>query len=684
MKFDKQGKLIGVDGSLINNSNENYEDLDDEDGDYVPEKLRKYEDLEFLKDELENKEELKETGDIFEKSYWNLFSNKEELKPLMFSNGKTQEDVVREIVSLIENGKKIIFLHGTCGTGKSAIALNVARVLGSASVVVPVKALQKQYEEDYMHGKWLKMDSGRKMKIAMITGRDNHDSVFFDGKSCADPELPENIKITEKNYQKIIKYYKDNPLIKNKVEPNMDKIRRMSIAPSNPYWSPILPADFEANQIRDATKRKYLGCNEKDWIFYHRKRGCSYYDQYLSYLMADVIIFNSAKYLSELGMGRKPKTEVEIVDEADEFLDSLFVQEELNLTRLKGALKLIFPEDNGAKDQIDRVLNLIGLEEKNKKALGIDEKKIFEIKDTKVKEILNLLVSNSELEAEIALDEINYSNKALETARNFSSLFDETYLSYKMDEENLYVKLVSTNLSGKLNDLMNKSKAIVFMSGTLHSREVLKKVFKIENYEVVEAETLKFGNAEIIMTGKEFDCKFSNFSSGGKSRKDYLHALKSCIDKAVEPMLVHVNAFQDLPDEQEKSDLGLGNVMSREKLKDLQKEDRTGRLVSLFKSGISSSLFSTKCSRGVDFPGDICKSMVFTKYPNPNTQDTFWKVLEKTHPESFWNFYKDKAKREFLQRLYRALRSFDDKVYVLSPDSRVLDAVRELQRQNGR
>ena len=375
MKFDKQGKLIGVDGSLINNSNENYEDLDDEDGDYVPEKLRKYEDLEFLKDELENKEELKETGDIFEKSYWNLFSNKEELKPLMFSNGKTQEDVVREIVSLIENGKKIIFLHGTCGTGKSAIALNVARVLGSASVVVPVKALQKQYEEDYMHGKWLKMDSGRKMKIAMITGRDNHDSVFFDGKSCADPELPENIKITEKNYQKIIKYYKDNPLIKNKVEPNMDKIRRMSIAPSNPYWSPILPADFEANQIRDATKRKYPGCNGKDWVFYHRKRGCSYYDQYLSYLMADVIIFNSAKYLSELGMGRKPKTEVEIVDEADEFLDSLFVQEELNLTRLKGALKLIFPEDNGAKDQIDRVLNLIGLEEKNKKALGIDEKK---------------------------------------------------------------------------------------------------------------------------------------------------------------------------------------------------------------------------------------------------------------------------------------------------------------------
>ena len=49
---------------------------------------------------------------------WNLYKNKEFLKPLCFSNGKTQEDVVKEILGLIEQGKKIIFVHGVCGTGK--------------------------------------------------------------------------------------------------------------------------------------------------------------------------------------------------------------------------------------------------------------------------------------------------------------------------------------------------------------------------------------------------------------------------------------------------------------------------------------------------------------------------------------------------------------------------------------
>ena len=93
----------------------------------------------------------------------------------------------------------------------------------------------------------------------------------------------------------------------------------------------------------------------------------------------------------------------------------------------------------------------------------------------------------------------------------------------------------------------------------------------------------------------------------------------------------------------------------------------------------SPSLFSTKCSRGVDFPGETCNSIVFTKYPNPNVSDTFWKVLQQTHKDHYWEFYKDKAWREFLQRIYRALRSRDDNVVILSPDLRVLQAVRKLQ-----
>ena len=78
---------------------------------------------------------------------WNLYEKGKFLEPLKFSNGKTQEDVVNEVLNSINNGEKIIFIHGVCGTGKSAIALNLAKELGKSSIVVPIKNLQMQYKK---------------------------------------------------------------------------------------------------------------------------------------------------------------------------------------------------------------------------------------------------------------------------------------------------------------------------------------------------------------------------------------------------------------------------------------------------------------------------------------------------------------------------------------------------------
>jgi Rad3-related DNA helicase len=106
----------------------------------------------------------------------------------------------------------------------------------------------------------------------------------------------------------------------------------------------------------------------------------------------------------------------------------------------------------------------------------------------------------------------------------------------------------------------------------------------------------------------------------------------------------------------------------------LQSQDQEAETINKFKNKEVDILFSTKVSRGMDFPGDECNSIVFTKYPNPNVQDPFWKILNRTRPEHYWEFYKDKAKRELWQKIYRGLRFKDDKVEVLSPDIRVLDA----------
>ncbi len=669
MEFDSSGKLIGMDGKLGDFSDRKKEEERERRG--VRRDLKTSESLEFLKE--------KKFEGIFDKKHWSLYSDDKKLDPLIFSNGKSQEDIVEEIVGLINEGNKVIFLHGVCGTGKSAIALNIARSLGKASIVVPIKSLQRQYEEEYMENKYVIKPNGKKMKIAMMTGRDNHDSIIEPGKSCAYPYLPDTIKITEKNAGKLREFYSENPFINNNRVPGLRELKRISIAPSNPYWSPILPAEVDLGQLKDAKKRKYTGMFGKKFVFYHRKSGCSYYDQYLSYFDADVIIFNSAKYLAEVAMNRKPRTDVEIIDEADEFLDSLSNQIELNLTRLAGALRLLVPDSDSAITSIKKILDLLDLEEKNKRAIGVDEDKVYHINEGKIKNILEIFLGDSELQAEVAIDDLNYANVALEASRNFKDSWKDTYSAYKKDEEGLKAVLVTTDLSKKFRHIVDGNKAVVLMSGTLHSPRVLKNIFGIEDFASVDAETLNQGAIEICRTGKEFDCRYSNFKSEKFSREDYLRVLSGIVDKAKKPVLAHVNAFSDLPSSDEVMGLGINNLISRERLKELQFEDKTGKRVSLFREGANEVLFTTKCSRGIDFPGERCNSVVFTKYPNPNVKDTFWRILQKTHPDYYWDFYKDKARREFLQRIYRAVRSKNDHVYVMSPDSRVLDAVRNLQ-----
>ena len=608
---------------------------------------------------------------------WSLFEAGRKLEPLRFSNGKTQQDVVDEVLAAIHRGIKVVFIKGACGTGKSAIALNIARRLGKASVVVPVKGLQQQYEKDYSHSKYV-IHKNKKLKIAQIKGRDNFDSVFLQGKSCADPSLPELIPISQKNIELLQEYYDDNPMIQYKGTFDAQKMKRLAVAPTNPYWSPIVPAELEL-PLKGAKKKLYRGLVGRDFIFYHRKEGCGYYDQYQSYIDADVLIFNAAKYKIEVALDRKPETKVDIIDEADEFLDSFSSQMELNLTRLEKSLKQLFPDDPRAVEELDRVVEYIRLEAQQKAALGVLEDQLFRMGDTLVGKAIVALARAERLQGEIIVDEANYANKGIEVAEEFREFVDEAYVTFRTQDDDLLASFVTTNVAARFSELTEKVQALVLMSGTLHSEELLKKVFGLDSFVVIEAETVVPGTIEVVRTGKEFDCSYKTFQMGRKNRGDYLQAFSSSMSKAPKPVLVHVQAFEDLPSEGEIETYQLFNLMQKDKLKSLQSEDKEGRMISLFKSGVSESLFSTRCSRGVDFPGKQCSSIIFSKYPNPNVRGVFWKILQQTHKDVYWEVYRDKARREVIQRVYRGVRAKEDHVYILSPDLRVLEAVRELQ-----
>ena len=643
---------------------------------------------------------------------WSLYQDNQFLEPLKFSNGKTQEDVTEEVLGLLSRGKKIVFIKGVCGTGKSAIALNIAKKLGKSSIIVPGKTLQMQYKRDYEENKYLIKENGERLVISVITGRNNHKCQFLEDNKQAIPiikkeidsklndifepdykniknkefenkkedssadnyNLPCKIELKEKNFMKIREYIRQNKNIDSSRFATVKDVKRLHVASTCPYWMPVLPETYELGGLfKNAKKYQYQGLEGTKFIVYERKQGCPFYEQFKRYVDSDVLVFNSLKYKLESALNRKPLTEVEIIDECDEFLDSFTNQSNINVDRLNNSLTYIFSEDERVISFIDELRILINKIKQDKRIeAAIYSNQIVPLKGTNVDDLLKLFINNNELLFE--LDDESYLFEVEETAKMFQSFLDETYLIFNKKDKNLTVSLVTTNLAKKFKEMINKNKRIVLMSGTLHSDKVLKEIFGLESFDVIDAETEQQGTIEIKRTGLEKDCKYENFSKGNHSREEYLKALSKCIEMAKKPILVHVNSFHDLPTEEEIIRLDINNIISREKLKEEQKEDKTGKLIEQFKKKQIDILFSTKSTRGVDFPGEECRSIIFTKYPNPDVQDAFWRILKQTRPEHYWDFYKDKAKRELLQRIYRGLRFKEDHVYVLSPDERVLNA----------
>lgn len=635
---------------------------------------------------------------------WSLYQNNEFLKPLKFSNGKTQEDVVNEILNSIKEGNKVIFVRGMCGTGKSAIALNVAKEIGRASIVVPGKNLQRQYKKDYEGKKYVLKNNGEKLKISVITGRKNHTCKFLEDSKTAIPKMeinsrlgdifdrkrddvlgligkdlsadnrniPCKIELNEKNWRRIKEYIRQNKEANPENYESIDDVKRAAVAAACPYWNPVLPEKYEYQKnFPESKKKKYKGLKDTTFTIYNRKEGCNFYAQFNSYLDSDVIVFNSQKYKLETAMNRKPATEIEIIDECDEFLDSFSNNRIINIDRLQNTLVSIVGVSEKAEEEIQEIAEKIKEIKRNQRIreIAISEQ-IVSVKDTEILDLLKIFMKPLELIYEI--DEDSYLLDVKETAEIFADSLDETYVIFEKKDENISANIVTTNLAKRFKEIVDKNKVFVLMSGTIHSEEVLKEIFGLEKFKVIDAETERLGTLDVVRTGLETDCKYSNFSSGITSREKYLNALDKCVEKAEKPAIVHVNSFADLPSRVEIEKFNLKNLISSEELKETQDDDKEGKLVEEFKEGERVVLFSTRVSRGIDFPGEQCNSIVFTKYPNPNVKEAFWKILSKIKPTHYWKFYKDKASRELYQKIYRGLRFHGDHIYLLSPDDRVL------------
>jgi len=552
---------------------------------------------------------------------WALYQDDKIVPPLLYSNEKGQDQVVREIVELFDS-YDIIFLQGAVGTGKSAIALMVANELNGGIVVVPTKTLQQQYVKDYCkQGRYriLKKDGGW-LRIELIKGRGNFRCLYDPEVACNDRKLP-------------------------CVAPLHDDLSRVEMAKECDYYSPVIHSKLEKKYCEELDCRfETLHYEAVGGLFSVLRRNeeiCPYYQQYCNaYVYADVVLMNSAIWeIETLILKRKPVKFVEIVDEGDAFLDNLTLRKAISLRTIKRLEKKLEKKKN--------------ISEKIKNRLNV-------IKDD------FLRITTKDYEGEIRETEIKFLQKFakfLEDIGEENSYIDifqfikECYVSVKKERIEYFIP----EPNKVLKELLKLSaKKILFMSATFQSQEVLENVFGLDNYCFVEGETKFPGTVYPKRIGTESRVTYRNWKYEA-FRQRYWENLTEAIKQSSKPCLVTVHAFKYLPEN------------FRERLK--------GRQTLRTKNG--DITFSTVMKRGVDLKDDRCRSIVMLKFPFPDMNDPILKAMKlKLGDKVFWQYYHDIAEREFIQTLGRGVRHSGDWVELWSPDKSVFGYLRNIWKGN--
>jgi len=422
------------------------------------------------------------------------------IPPLKYSNGKTQEDIVNELVDLFKK-YDILFLKGGVGTGKSAIALHLIKYFGKGIITTPTKILEKQYHEDYYTGRYRIGN----LKIEHIMGRGNFTCLLNPKYKCNNKYLPctRTLKETEK---------------------------RMHVASICPYWSPIYPFKPPRKYL---PKNKIIAYESVEGVKYYLKAPipCGYYKQFECYAEENIaIIFNLAKWEIETWMKRKPLVPIEIIDEGDEFLDQLTYKTTLSTRFFTGLEKrgILKPElAKKIKESFKKIIK------KNKEFEGFLNEK------TEIITFLTQLIKK--------LDEVTIGGETIEKLNRLRLMIDYSKESYVkiLPRGRMIIFIPRPDLT--LKEIRKRSGKLLIMSATMHNKNVLRGVFGVENPIIIEAEKRNPGTLYLKSLGKEMKVNHRTWEDE-KFRQTYWNTLEEIIKKATPPILIQVHAFKYLPE----------------------------------------------------------------------------------------------------------------------------------------
>lgn len=443
----------------------------------------------------------------------------------------------------------------------------------------------------------------------------------------------------------------------------------------------------------------------------HCPEVCPYYRQFYSYVDADVIVMNSAKWQLETRIGRKPLTDVEVFDEGDYWLDGQASDIELS----RSTIDRIVSIDNKVKRMKDDTVSMFDQVFRDVKFKSDQQRKISENKvsiiDAKEYTELFTNVTNTLGELLKGLEDDEKIEEKIVDMVTALKYIEKASISYREGkrEETKVLKVYIPYPDEILRELFKLSSSnIIITSGTMQTSHVMSNLFGInaDNYtvDVLNGRKESPGKLKCIRY-KESDMppvKVTYQTWQSPQFVDYynrytngiLDRLKDIIDKVtgkpgeakiivLTPAKKYAEGIKNRPDtyidfanvSKEEDDTPvkinttLGDYVSKT-LEDVRKIKETD--INLDGDVLRTDkqiIVSTRMVRGSDLRDDKCRAVVVLKWPYPDISAGYNQALKKRFGDSvFGKIMSDKAEREVVQMVSRGLRHDLDWAYFSTPD----------------
>lgn len=641
----------------------------------------------------------------------------EALSPRRYSTGLTQDEAVKSILAPFRRARRlgrqqdVFFVAGT-GSGKSLVALNVAaRVGGRALVVIPTVNLQDQYEEAAQSKRVLKPD-GRALSVQSVKGKRRY-ACALDGGTAADPHV---CMRSAKN--KDMKWRK---------------------AAECPHWAPtmtragydallgkradILLNDRVSDRVAeflnalDDRARSYVGVEGEEFV-HVGPRGCDYMDAHYAFAAADVVLLSNRKWQIETDLGRKPKVDLEVFDEADGFLDELFDEQRLTvegleqlLARVAYAAKVLslpeadladptrFEANDPQPDGLPDPEAYFALQSLVRRLRTFSSPKEFDDDKTwRALESVPVMIGHwpklarDRLRGEFQLH--SWSGVHVENLMFSQAIQDDNeniiakVKAFVESKESLILAYDATgvyftyhNLSAPLARLTKSCAPLrLWMSATFPSESILKQVYGFRDPLIIQGEPRFQGTLRVVENAPP---KITHATwQKAATRKAFVDALHDVFMRIPEgeQTIVVVHGKQRLIDVQDLSPIAAWMV--REMEDDAERHE--ARLDEFFQ-GNRKVLASTRIVRGVDFAGEKARNIVLLKDPLPNLRAPRFQVFEKKwSPQLIYAYADDIASRTLAQMVGRGLRHEKDWARLWVLDSAIQPRIQRITADRAR